>query len=66
MSTNLALDDTLIDAAKTLGQHPTKREAVTIALEQYIQRLKQRDVINAFASIDYDKKYNYKRHRKAT
>jgi Arc/MetJ family transcription regulator len=35
--TNLALDDELIDAAKELGQHRSKKEAVTIALEEYIR-----------------------------
>jgi Arc/MetJ family transcription regulator len=65
MPTNLALDDELIDAAKELGQHRSKKEAVTVALEEYIQRLKQQAVIGAFGTIDYDKKYDYKRHRKS-
>jgi hypothetical protein len=65
MPTNLALDDELIDAAKELGQHRSKKEAVTAALEEYIQRLKQQAVIGTFGKIDYDKKYDYKRHRKS-
>jgi Arc/MetJ family transcription regulator len=65
MPTNLALDDELIDVAKELGQHRSKKEAVTVALEEYIQRLKQQAVIGAFGKIDYDKKYDYKRHRKS-
>ena len=64
MSTNLALDDKLIESAKSLGQHRSKKEAVTVALEEYVQRLKQRTVFEAFGTIDYDKNYSYKRQRK--
>ncbi len=65
MSTNLALDDQLIDSAKSLGNHRSKKEAVTVALEEYVQRLKQRDAIAAFGTIDYDPKYDYKRQRRS-
>ena len=64
MSTNLALDDQLIESAKSLGQHRSKKEAVTVALEEYVQRLKQRMVFEAFGKINYDKAYSYKRQRK--
>jgi len=37
MATNLALDDDLIEQAKTIGSHPTKKEAVTVALKEYIR-----------------------------
>jgi Arc/MetJ family transcription regulator len=33
MATNLALDDKLINAAVKLGHHPSKKAAVTQALE---------------------------------
>ena len=32
MPTNLALDDRLIDEARKIGNHKTKKEAVTAAL----------------------------------
>ena len=38
MPTNLALDDALIEKAKRLGRHRTKKEAVTAALEEYVKR----------------------------
>jgi hypothetical protein len=62
--TNLAIDDRLIDAAKQLGQHRSKKETVTVALQEYIQRLQQRNAIAAFGTIDYDPKYDYKRQRR--
>ena len=65
MSTNLALDDGLIEFAKTLGNHRTKKETVTIALQEYVQRLQQRKAVAAFGTIDYDPKYDHKLHRKS-
>jgi len=64
MSTNLALDDQLIESAKSLGNHRSKKEAVTVALEEYVQRLKQQAVFEAFGKIDYEKKFSHKRQRK--
>ncbi len=63
MSTNLALDDQLIESAKSLGNHRSKKEAVTVALEEYVQRLKQRAVFQAFGKIDYDEEFSHKRQR---
>ena len=65
MATNLAIDDALIDTARELGHHRTKREAVTCALEEYIQRLKQQEILVDFGTVEYDKKYDYKKQRKA-
>ena len=64
MATNLALDDSLIEEAKSLGGHATKRAAVTRALEEYVERFKQRQILNLLNTIDYDPDYDYKAHRK--
>ena len=40
MATNLAVDDKLIEEARQIGNLKTKKEAVTIALTEYIQRHK--------------------------
>jgi len=63
MATNLAIDDSLIEEAKTVGGHKTKKAAVTIALKEYIQRHKQSEIINLFGNIEYDHKYDYKKQR---
>ena len=65
MPTNLALDDRLIKEAQKLGRHRTKKEAVTIALSEYIQRRKQRRILSLFGTIDYDKARDYKRERRS-
>ena len=63
MATNLAIDDQLINEAKTLGKHQTKKGVVTEALQEYIQRRKQAEILNIFNTIDYDQDYDYKQQR---
>ena len=64
MPTNLALRDDLIEEAKRLGGHRTKKAAVTEALEEYIRRRKQRDMLELFGQIDFDPSYDYKKQRR--
>lgn len=64
MATNLAIDDKLIEEAREIGGHRTKKAAVTEALQEYIQRRKQRQMLNLLGRIDYDPGYDYKRQRK--
>lgn len=64
VATNLDLDDKLIEAARKLGGHRTKREAVTRALQEYVQWLKQQAIVSEFGKIEYDRKYDYKKQRK--
>jgi Arc/MetJ family transcription regulator len=63
MSTNLALDDALIDEARNIGGHKSKKEAVTAALKEYIQRHRQAEIARLFGKIDFDPTYNYKKER---
>lgn len=64
MATNLALDDALIEEARKIGAHKTKKDAVTAALDEYIQKRKQREIINLFGTIDFDPEYDYKAQRR--
>jgi hypothetical protein len=61
--TNLAIDDRLIDQAKRLGRHRTKKDTVNAALDEYIRRRKQAAMIPLFGTIDYDVRYDYKSER---
>lgn len=63
MSTNLAIDDSLILEAQKAGGHATKKAAVSQALLEYIQRRKQLEVLELFGSVDYDADYDYKKQR---
>lgn len=63
MATNLAIDDSLIDEARQIGHHKTKKEAVTVALKEYIQRRKQLEILELAGTIDYDPAYDVKKMR---
>jgi len=62
--TNLAIDDRLIEEAQKLGHHRTKKDTVTAALGEYIQRRKQQGILSLFGTIEYDQAYDYKRERR--
>jgi Arc/MetJ family transcription regulator len=64
MATNLALDDALIEEARRAGKHKTKKEAVTAALGEYVQRRKQVRILEAFGSFEFDSAYDYKAERR--
>lgn len=66
MATNLAIDDHLIENARIIGNHRTKKAAVIEALEEYIRKRKQVEISSLFGSIEYDKDYDYKKQRKRT
>lgn len=64
MATNLALDDNLIEEARKIGQHKTKREAVNAALRAYIQHCKQLKILELAGTVDFDPDYDYKAERR--
>ena len=66
MATNLDLDDKLIDQARRIGRHKTKKAAVTAALREYIQHRKQLRILALAGKIEYDPRYDYKALRRKT
>ena len=65
MATNLALDDGLLTRAMEVGGFHTKRETVTVALSEFIQRHEMRRITELFGSVEFDDHYDYKEHRTA-
>ena len=63
MATNLDLDDKLIDEARRVGNYKTKKEAVTAALDEFIRRRKQLEILDHFGTIDFDPEYDYRKMR---
>ena len=63
MTTNLAIDDKLIESALKLSHHKSKKEAVTTALKEYIQHKQQQEMLSLFGDIDYQDAYDYKKER---
>ena len=64
MATNLALDDKLLNQAVSIGGLKTKKDTVTLALTEFIQRRKAEALIDAFGTFDFDEGYDYKAERK--
>ena len=67
MATNLGPDDDLIEEARRVGKHRTKKEAVTSALREYVRHRRQLTILELVGRIPFDEDYDYKslRHRKA-
>ncbi len=63
MPTNLAIDDRLLDLALEIGGLKTKKDTVNQALKEFIEKRKQRDIIDLFGKFDPDPEYNYKHGR---
>lgn len=63
MATNLAIDPALLDHALAVGGLSTKKETVTTALEEFIARREQRQLLGLFGSLDWDPEYDYKAER---
>jgi Arc/MetJ family transcription regulator len=63
MPSNLAIDDKLLAEAQRIGNHKTKKETVTAALNEYVTRRKQQRILSLFGTIDFDPSYDYKRER---
>lgn len=64
MPTNLAIDDALLEEAQKIGGHKTKKATVNEALEEYIRRRKQSQIVELFGTVEFDPKYNYKSQRR--
>lgn len=64
MATNLAIDDRLLDEARKVGGHKTKKATVNEALTEYIQRRKQQKILDLFGKVSVDANYDYKVQRR--
>jgi len=64
MSTNLALDNQLLDEALAVGGFKSKKDTVNQALREFVQRRKQRDIFELFGKFPADEDYDYKQGRK--
>lgn len=63
MATNLAIDEYLLAEAQRLGGFRTKKLTVNEALKEFINRHKQKEIIDLFGQIDIDSDYDYKKGR---
>ncbi len=66
MATNLALDDRLIEEAVEIGHHPSKKEAVTAALKEYVKTRRRLNILDWVGGVDYYDDYDHKNLRQAS
>ena len=63
MATNLSLDPELIERALAVSGERTKKAAVTLALQEFIARRKQKRVLDLFGKLEWDNSVDYKAER---
>ena len=64
MASNLAIDPNLLNEALSVGGLNTKKDTVNQALKEFIQRRKQRQIVDLFGTLPADNDYDYKKGRK--
>ena len=63
MATNLALDPKLLSRALKISGEKTKKAAVTKALEEFIARRSQKELLDLMGALEWDAGYDYKAER---
>jgi Arc/MetJ family transcription regulator len=61
--TNLKLDDALVREVLEATGKTSKREAVQIALEDFVRYRKQLEILEHFGTVEYEEGWNNKRQR---
>ena len=64
MATNLQIDQSLLEQAKSLAGLPTKRETVNEALKEFIHSRLRRQLLELRGQIEYFEDYDYKALRR--
>jgi putative antitoxin of VapBC-like toxin-antitoxin system len=63
MATHLSIDPKLIELAFEQSGEPTKNAAVTRALEEFIARRRQRNLLELMGKLEWDSSCDYKKDR---
>ena len=63
MATNLAIDPELLNKALKVGGEKTKKATVNRALQEFIARREQEQLLDLFGKFDWDDSFDYKRER---
>jgi Arc/MetJ family transcription regulator len=63
LATNLSIDPELLQKALEVSGFKTKKKTVNLALQEFINRHKQVEILNLFGKMDPDPNYDYKKGR---
>jgi Arc/MetJ family transcription regulator len=61
---DLKTEDELLSEAMKLSGMRKKREVVTLALQEFVNRRRQLQLLELEGKIDYDSDYDYKQQRR--
>jgi len=64
MRTTLTIKEELLDEVKALSGAKTKKDAVEKALEEFIKKRRQKDILALFGKIEMREDYDYKQERR--
>ena len=65
MATNLAIDPDLLNHALEVSGARSKKEAVTIALEEFIAARERAKIVDLFGTMEWDESFDYKEARRS-
>ncbi len=63
MRTNIVLDDNLIEEALKLTDIKTKKGIIDLALKEYVENHKKKNLFELKSKITFDENYDYKKMR---
>lgn len=63
MATNLSIDPDLLERALDLGGERTKKATVNRALEEFVARRTQRQLLELMGKLEWDTGFDYKQER---
>jgi hypothetical protein len=63
MATNLDLSPELLEEVVRVSGETTKKAAVTKALEEFVARRRQKQIIELFGKLEWDPDFDYKAER---
>lgn len=63
MATNLSIDPDLLNRALEVSGERTKRAAVTMALQEFIARRRQKKLLELVGQLEWDDSFDYKAER---
>lgn len=63
MASNIDIDQKKLEELKRLGKFKSKKETVNAALDEYLKKLKRRQVVAAFGTIEFDEDWDYRKLR---
>jgi len=63
MATNLAINHKLLQRALKIGRFRTKKETVTRALREFIERRQQKELLKGIGKFEFREDWDYRKDR---